>query len=197
MTCIIGMLDKENDCVWMGADSLGSNGYSKSVERHPKVFRYKERDDTIMGSTSTFRQIDLLKYDTTLFDKCDKYENKEVDHEYMVTKFIPKLQKLFEDGGIEETKNGIKSAGNFLIGIKNQLFEVQSDYSVLSSIDGYSSVGCGEDFAVGSLYTTEKTELSCSERIIKALESAEHHSPGVQRPFIILNTKDDKVITID
>ena len=30
MTCIVGFVDKKNDCVWMGADSLGSNGYTLS-----------------------------------------------------------------------------------------------------------------------------------------------------------------------
>lgn len=37
MTCIVGFVDKENDCVWMGADSLGSNGYTKSVNTQHKV----------------------------------------------------------------------------------------------------------------------------------------------------------------
>ena len=27
MTCIVGMIDKENDCAWIGGDSLGSNGF--------------------------------------------------------------------------------------------------------------------------------------------------------------------------
>ena len=39
MTCIVGFVDKKNDCVYIGADSLGSNGYTKSVQSQPKVFR--------------------------------------------------------------------------------------------------------------------------------------------------------------
>ena len=40
MTCIVGVFDQHNDCCWIGGDSLGSNGYSKSVQSQPKVFRY-------------------------------------------------------------------------------------------------------------------------------------------------------------
>lgn len=67
MTCIIGFVDKKNDCVWMGADSLGSNGYTKSVNTQPKVFHHDVFKNVVMGSTTTFRHIDLLKYSENLF----------------------------------------------------------------------------------------------------------------------------------
>ena len=62
MTCIVGVLDKANDCVWMGADSLGGNGYTKSVLNDPKLFRNENFKNVVMGSTTSFRHIDLLKY---------------------------------------------------------------------------------------------------------------------------------------
>lgn len=34
MTCIVGFVDKINNGVWIGGDSLGSNGYSKSVNNN-------------------------------------------------------------------------------------------------------------------------------------------------------------------
>jgi len=197
MTCIIGLKDKKNKCVWMGADSLGSNGYSKNVQAQTKCFKYKEREDTVIGSTSTFRQIDLLKYDITLFPEIDKYKNVEINHEYMVTKFIPNLHNLFSKGFIEENKNGVVSGGNFIIGIKEELYEIQDDYSVLDNKDGYAAVGCGEDYAYASLFTTEGTEMEIKDRIIKALESAEKFSCGVQRPFTIINTMNNEVITVE
>ena len=71
MTCIIGFVDKKNDCVWMGADSLGSNGYTKSVNTQPKVFHHDIFKNVVMGSTTTFRHIDLLKYSENLFPEVD------------------------------------------------------------------------------------------------------------------------------
>ncbi|MSA02249.1 hypothetical protein GKG47_09380 [Lactonifactor sp. BIOML-A3] len=76
MTCIIGYLDKKNKCTWIGCDSLGSNGYTKAVESQPKIFRNKVFENVIMGSTSTFRHIDLLKYSKELFDEIDKYKTR-------------------------------------------------------------------------------------------------------------------------
>ena len=194
MTCIVGVMDKQNDCAWIGGDSLGSNGYSKSIQSLPKVFRHNIFKNVIMGSTSTFRHIDLLKYSESLFTELDFYKNAELDHKYMVTKFIPNLIKLFDDG-IKDEKAEDKGA-NFILCAGTKLFEVQTDYSILQPSWGFCSVGCGESVAMGSLYTTKKLNLSIPKRIEAALEAAEQCLCGVQRPFIILNTKNEEVITI-
>ena len=178
----------------MGADSLGSNGFTKSVENQPKVFKNSIFKNIIMGSTSTFRHIDLLKYSDKLFEEIDWYKKTELDHKYMVTKFIPNLIKLFDEG-IKSEIDKAKGA-NFIIGVGTKLFEIQQDYSVLEPLDEYASVGCGEYAAFGSLYSTKNLDISISEKIKIALESAEHHICGVQRPFRIINTKDDKEIVI-
>ena len=194
MTCIVGYIDKKNDCVWLGADSLGSNGYSKSVQSQPKVFRNSIFKNVIMGSTSTFRHIDLLKYSESLFNEIDLYKNEELNHKYMVTKFIPNLIKLFEDGIRDE--NNTNKGANFIIGAKNKLFEIQGDYSVLEPSLGFTSVGCGELYAMGSLYSTKDLDIPIVDKIKLALESAEQCGVGVKIPFVILKTKDEEVITI-
>ena len=194
MTCIIGYIDKKENCVWIGCDSLGSNGYTKSVESQPKIFRNEIFKNVVMGSTSTFRHIDLLKYSTNLFDEIDKYKNTEIDHKYMVTNFIPKVHTLFVDGVYsEDNKN---NGANFIVGVDNKLFEIQEDYSVLQPETGFCSVGCGEDVAMGSLLTTKDDDMSIPDKITKALEATENYCCGVQRPFRIINTKDEEEIII-
>jgi len=178
----------------MGGDSLGSNGYTKSVNAQSKIFRNEIFKNVVMGSTSTFRHIDLLKYSTSLFNELDFYKDATLDHKYMVTKFIPNLIKLFDDG-IKSEKIEDKGA-NFIIGAKDKLFEVQGDYSVLEPSDGYTSVGCGESIAMGSLYATKNLDIPISDKIRIALEAAEHIACGVQRPFKIINTKDEEEIII-
>lgn len=197
MTCIVGFIDKTHNTVWIGADSLGSNGYTKAVESQPKVFRHDVFDDIIMGSTTTFRHIDLLKYNTTLFPELDFYKKTDIDHKYMVTTFIPNLINLFQTGIYSSGTDS--RGGNFIIGVKNKLFEIQSDYSVLEPMDGFTSVGCGEDVAMGSLITTTQhcPKLKPEEHIRYALEAAEKACCGVQRPFVILNTKNKEVVRID
>lgn len=194
MTCIIGMLDRKNECVWIGGDSLGSNGYCKSTYSQPKVFRNKMFENLIIGSTGTFRHIDLLKYSDKLFDELDKYKEKQFDHEYMVTKFIPNAVELFKNGIIDKT--GSDKGTNFIVGIKDKLFEIQSDYSVLEPSLGFCSVGSGEDVAMGSLFTTKDMDMYIPDKIKLALEAAESCSCGVQRPFCIINTKNNTVIEV-
>jgi len=61
---------------------------------------------------------------------------------------------------------------------------------VLEPESGYCAVGCGEDLALGSLYTTESLNWTPDDRVKIALEAAEKFSSMVQRPFHILNTLD-------
>jgi len=194
MTCIVGYIDKVNNCAWIGGDSLGSNWSNKSVYLQPKVFRNTTFKNVVMGSTTTFRHIDLLKYSETLFDEIDLYKKTELDHKYMVTKFIPNLIKLFEDG-IKNEKDTEKGA-SFIVCAKNKVFEIQDDYSVLEPALGFCSVGCGMHFALGSLYSTKDLDIPILKKIEIALEAAEQCGCGVQRPFTILNTKNEEVITI-
>ena len=186
MTCIIGFTDKENKVSWIGADSLGSNGYTKKVETPSKVFRNDTFKNVLIGGTTSFRHLDLLKYSNNLFDEIDLYKNTEINHKFMVTKFIPKVVSLFKEGIIteEETDKG----GNFIVATPGKVFEVQNDYSVLEPELGMCVVGCGEEVAMGSLLTTKDLNLSPQEKIIKALEAAEQYCCGVQRPFRILCT---------
>jgi ATP-dependent protease HslVU (ClpYQ) peptidase subunit len=194
MTCVIGYVDLVNACVWVGGDSLGSNGYTKEVNAQSKIFRNEIFKNVIMGSTSTFRHIDLLKYADSLFNEADFYKNTTLDHKYMVTKFIPNIITLFNNGIKSEIEK--EKGANFIIGAKDKLFEVQCDYSVLEPSDGYTSVGCGEDIAMGSLYSTKDLDIPIPNKIKIALEAAEHISCGVQRPFHIINTKDEEIINI-
>lgn len=194
MTCIIGYLDKKNECVWMGCDSLGSNGYTKAIQHQAKAFKHSVFNNVVIGSTSTFRHIDLLKYSEDLFDEIDWYKNTTIDHKYMVTKFIPKVSKLFKNGIFDESDTN--KGANFIVGTKDKLFEIQCDYSVLEPEDGFCAVGCGGDVAMGSLLTSRHMDIPAPEAIQLALEAAEQYCCGVQRPFHIINTKDDKIITI-
>lgn len=194
MTCIIGFTDPNKGVSWIGADSLGSNGYTKETEMPSKVFRNETFKNVLMGGTTTFRHLDLLKYSTNLFDEIDLYKKTDIDHKFMVTKFIPRVITLFKDGVVSETET--QRGGNFIVATPGRLFEVQQDYSVLEPELGMCAVGCGEDVAMGSLITTKDLDMSPQDKIIKALEAAEQYCCGVQRPFRILCTDGSDEIVI-
>ena len=69
MTCIVGFTDKKNNVTWMGGDSLGSDGYSQAVNLAGKVFHNDILNNVVIGGTSTFRHLDLLKYSKNCFQK--------------------------------------------------------------------------------------------------------------------------------
>jgi ATP-dependent protease HslVU (ClpYQ) peptidase subunit len=189
MTCIVGLID--NGITYIGGDSCGSNGYSKVIRTDKKVFKLKDTSNAILGYTSSFRMGQLLMYASGLIDKRDE---PNINHEYLVTKFIPNIIKLFEDGGYSKNKSGEKTGGNFLFGYKDNLYQIESDFQVGISVDNYDACGCGEDYALGSLKTTEELNMSPIERIHKALQSASKFSVGVSAPFYIINTANGDVI---
>lgn len=189
MTCIIGYT--ENGTTWIGGDSLGSNGYSGILRKDKKVFKLKDSDNAIIGYTSSFRMGQLLTYARGLIDKRDE---PNIDHEYLVTKFIPNVIALFEKGGYLRQNSGEKEGGTFLFAYKDKLYAIESDFQVGESFDTYNACGCGVNFALGSLKTTEHMDLTPVEKIHIALQAASKFSVGVAPPFYIINTKDDEVI---
>lgn len=189
MTCIVGLVN--NGVTYIGADSLGSNGVTKTLRKDRKVFKLKDTPNAIIGFTSSFRMGHLLMYATGLIDPRDE---PNIDHEYIVTKFIPNTIKLFEDGGYSRNNSGEKWGGTFLLGYKDKLFKIEDDYQVGEMFNNYAACGSGEAFALGSLMTTENMNLNPYERIRLALQAATKFAIGVEPPFYIINTKDDEVV---
>lgn len=191
MTCVVGFV--ENGVTYIGADSLGSNSYSKVIRTDKKVFKLKDTPKAILGFTSSFRMGQILMYSKGLLDEVDIL-NDSINHEILVNKFIPNIINVLEKGGYSKISDNEKKGGIFLFGYKDKLFKIESDYQVGISKDNYDACGCGEDFALGSLKTTEDMKLSPVERIHKALQAASKFSVGVGAPFYIINTLNDDVI---
>jgi ATP-dependent protease HslVU (ClpYQ) peptidase subunit len=173
MTCIVGLV--ENGKVYMGGDSAGVTGFNLRIRTDPKVFL---NELFLIGYTSSFRMGQLLR-----FKFKPPYHKPEINiDEYMMTDFIDSVRQCFKDNGYTEINNNRETAGTFLVGYKGRLFIIDSDYQVGESANYFDAVGCGEDFALGSLNSTRGNP---KERIQKALETAEKFCCGVRGPFII------------
>ena len=175
MTCIVGLVD--NGKVYIGADSLGSDGFTKEIRKEGKVFFNGE---FLIGGTSSFRMLNLLRW------KFNPPTVKTGDdlHKFMCTEFVDVLRTLFVDNGYCITTEDWQS-GVFLVGIQGRLCKVQQDYQV-SEYD-YTACGSGEYHALGSLYSTSGDKPK--KRIKEALSCAENFVLSVQRPFIIKESK--------
>jgi hypothetical protein len=184
MTAIVAI--SENDKVYMGGDSAGVGGLSISIRRQPKVFI---NGPFIIGYTTSFRMGQILQYNLdvkTMFTP-PKDVLKLVVKDYMkfmVTRFVPEIKKAFKKGGYQRTNNSVDSCGEFLVGFKGNIFNIQDDYQVSQIEDNYDVCGCASDIMLGSLNST--SEKGPVERINLALWSAEKYSAGVCEPFSVL-----------
>jgi ATP-dependent protease HslVU (ClpYQ) peptidase subunit len=181
MTCIVGFLDKKNKKVVIGADSAGVAGLNITVRKDSKVFTV---GDFVIGCTSSFKMIQLLRFSF----KPPEVNKKDI-YEYMCTDFITAVRECFKEGGfLQKDTEGDEKGGTFLVGYKDRLFQIEGDFQVGESLNGLNAVGCGEDFALGALYTGLKENLPAKERVLKALEAAAFFSAGVCKPFVIKET---------
>lgn len=181
MTCIVGLVHKGT--VYMGGDSAATGGTDIKVRLDPKVFIVKEK--FIIGFTSSFRMGQLLRFSL----KPVLHLNGLSDYAYMCTGFIDSVRKCFKDGGYmgkDKSDSEREEGGGFLVGYRGVLYEIEQDFQVGINKEPYCSVGCGEDYAHGSLFTTAKLGMSPRKRIITALETATHFSAAVRPPFILL-----------
>ena len=182
MTCIAGLLNDGD--VYVGGYSAGVVGNDLRLRKDEKVFI---KDKMIFGSTSSFRMGQLLRYKLIIppyYSQVDLYQ-------YMVDNFIDAVRKCLKESGYMNIKDTVEEGGHFLIGFKERLFHINSDLQVAESAYAFSAVGCGGDYALASLATSEGSNLEPLKRIEKALEVAEQFSRGVRRPFVILQLEQE------
>ena len=178
MTCIVGFI--EGKTAYIGGDTFGSDGRTGCEVFRSKVFKV---GNFVIGGTSSFRMLDLLEFS---FEPRNPYPDDDMD-KYMRTIFVNAVRGCLSSGGFKTVENNVESGGNFLVAYKDNLWEIQNDFSVLNRRP-YSAVGSGEQVAIGSLYTTEKMKLTPKQKITFALEAACKHVVSVRGPYTILNT---------
>lgn len=178
MTCIVGYIDK---VAYIGGDSAANNGSTVVNRKDNKVFR---NGDFIFGCTTSYRMIQLLMYSFK-----PPVIEKEI-HEYMCTDFIDAVRECFKQGGYLEVENSQEYGGSFIVGYKDRLFLIASDFQVSEHVDKYTAIGAGMEVATGAMFCLDKLDLSPEEKITKALEASEYINEGVRRPFIIINTNE-------
>ncbi len=183
MTCIVAIKDHVRGSVIMGGDSAGvCSDHSIIIRKDPKVFKIGE--EFIIGFTSSFRMGQLLMFNL----KTPKHPKGISTYKYMVSLFVESVRDCFEKGGYTTTtEEGEERGGVFLVGYRGRIFEIAMDFQVAESVDDYVSVGCGDYFALGSLYATDEEEgMSPLQRLEKALDAATYFSGGVAQPYTIL-----------
>ncbi len=181
MTCIVGFV--HDGSVYIGGDSAGVSGDDIKIRLDPKVFVLEDR--FIIGFTSSFRMGQLLRFSL----KLPVQKQDQDDYEFMCTAFIDAVRKCFSDGGYmgkDDDDGEREEGGDFLVGYRGVLYEIGRDFQVGISQEPYSSIGCAESYAHGSLFATATLGWDPEKMINNALEAAAHFSTSVRGPFTIL-----------
>lgn len=203
MTCVIGYLDRISHIGYIAGDSARcciDIGYQDLVSG-AKVFRAALNPKILIGATTSFRHIDLLKY-ADIFEGLK--DPSDLSHAFMVKTVVPRIHDLFGNCWTEDsTTNG----ANIVIVTPYDIYEIQSDYSVICPMTNYIAVGIGKPYAMASLYTSDthskihpKTDSDfftdkpenrpkwIKDDITIAMNCAEKYTIGVHSPFIMLST---------
>lgn len=184
MTCIVGL--KTQDGIIIGGDSALSAGDTVRQISSPKVFR---RGQFVIGCCDSLRVLQLVNFKLSI----PPIKGKEL-YKYMVVDFVDAMRKCFKLSGAARKDNEEEEvSGTFVVGIMDRLFIINDDYAVEECTDGFAVVGSGDEYSMGSLYSTTG-EPDSVKRVITALEAASYFCKSVAPPFTILKveTKDVK-----
>lgn len=174
MTCIIGV--EHEGKVYMGADSMSTDGYNKDATRLRKVFRVGE---FLIAYTGSFRMGQILQYHLEVRHQQDG----ETDERYMVVAFVEAVRRCLKEHGYSRIDSNQEEGGSFLVGYRDRLYSVYSDFQINSSTTGVAALGAGQDYALGALMALEF--MPPVERIQRALQISARLSCAVFEPFIV------------
>lgn len=177
MTTVVGLT--HGNYVYIGADSLSSDGWRVDSSRVPKVFH---NGPYIIGYTDSWRMGQLL-YSAELPAPPDTGSVWR----FMAHEFIDAVRAALKAGGWAKSEADRESGGRFLVAARGELYAVQEDYSVTSSHHLYDAAGHGYLVALGALHATQG--WSARRRVTAALKAAEAHTSYTRQPFTILRQR--------
>lgn len=180
MTCIVGITDGKK--VIIGGDSQATGSDIKTTMKGKKIF---QKNDIIFGVTGSPRYNQILEYIWS-FDPINKEED---EFEYLVKTVVPTAMRTLEENKCSDLNNGrLTSDSAMLIGIRNRLFCMYSDFQISESTKNYMAIGSGVEFALGALTVLENMDITNKQKLEQALEAASFHSSTCSGPYHFMET---------
>lgn len=120
---------------------------------------------------------------------------------FMHQVFRKVLEEELKENGFEDDHGNValpdKTRAVILIAVRKELYEMDINNKTgisINQIDAPYGHGCGGDFALGSLKTTENSKLSSNERLIVALNIASEISAGCDNNIDIIRESDEDTV---
>lgn len=179
MTCIIGLKHKKK--VYIGGDSCAVGGYETRVFSNKKVFYIGNNNNRMLiGYSGSFRMGQIIQYHVQPSEITLPIEK------YLVRKFIPVLRKTLEKHKWLKQESGsdnINDDGQFLVGLKGQVFCIYEDFQVHSVSDNILTLGSGSSYALGAMLAL--ADVPPKKRILTALEISGQLTTSVCAPYYV------------
>lgn len=174
MTVIVGIV--KNNTVWLGADSAATNSSgTQKLLGDPKVF---VKGKIAIGVCGSPKILDHLNNVTEL----PSWDGRAPKREFLLRDVVPTIKSSL---GAGECLEGSNMPGELLIGFQGRLYQVESNFQLITSQAGFDSVGSGSDTAIGSLHSTTNVQ-STRKRVIMALTAACARNAMCRPPFTIV-----------
>jgi ATP-dependent protease HslVU (ClpYQ) peptidase subunit len=110
---------------------------------HSDVMKIVKNNGYVIAGAGNSRYCDVILYDW----KPPSYDGSTI-YNFMVSKFIPEMRKAHENTGYVLKDN---ESFEFIVGLKNRLYYVGEDYSVIRTNTGIYGIGTGSSYAVGAV----------------------------------------------
>lgn len=142
MTTILGV--QYDDGFVMVADSQVTDNERPFF--HPDVKKIVQVGEYTIGGAGTSALVDVVQSEITL------PKSSEIDkigfYKFLVGRISPAIRRLHEDSGYTPKES---EGFEFIIGVRNQLFYMAGDYSIIRSNNGIYAIGTGAAYAVGAV----------------------------------------------
>lgn len=172
MTCMVGLID--NGTIYMGGDSVASDGISLLTTDFPKVFRVGK---LLFGFAGAYRGAQLVKD----FLRAPLHLKGLSDYQYIVKKLVPAIASVYDNGGFGADPDGTF----FLIGYRGKLYWLAPGLSVYLPVDNYYATGSSAPYVLGSLHASASTVWMPRYRLEVAFQAASYYDAAVRGPFVI------------
>lgn len=177
-----------NGMVVMGGDSAAiADSHYLTFAATPKVF---EVGPLVIGYTSSFRMGYALQHRLDLPSEPPKGATENALDEWMAVTFVDAVRQVMRDCGFMKVENAREAGGNFLVGVRGQLYDFDDDFHARRHLSPYAAVGSGVTACTAALNIMHRISstlpIPAEHQILHALEAAEHCVATVRGPFTII-----------
>lgn len=190
MTTIVGVVD--GPTVYIGGDSLSSDGWRVDSRRDPKVFT---NGPYVIGFTDSWRMGQILN---VAFTPTEPPADGSL-WRFMAGPFIKQVREALKANGWAKKDNERESGGRFMVGVHGRLFNVDSDFHVAETAHPYDAIGGGYLVALGALSAITRCASLFGGRacVEVALQAAAQHTASCREPWTILRSNQPEEVAND